>query len=218
MRSRWTDARQPPRTPRHYPPMPHANTEFCVPILGGYGQFGARIAAALARDKAMNLVIAGRQHDAGERRVETLRHVGANASLSACSIDIDAMDFTAQLVAMALQRVIHTAGPFQNRDYRVAESALAAGAHYVDLAYACDHASGVGLLADQARRAGRWVVAGPSSVPGLSAAVVEAHASRFGALESIEVAICPGSSDAHDRAARGSAPTRCTAHTRHQPQ
>ncbi len=183
--------------------MPAARAQFNVLILGGYGQFGARIAAALARDNGMHLVIAGRRLDAGERMVETLRHDGAKATLSACAIDIDAANFAAQLATIAPQLVIHTAGPFQNRNYRVAEAALAAGAHYIDLADAREFVIGIEALAAQARRADRWVVAGASSVPGLSAAVVESHASRFGTLESIEVAISPG-----NRTDRGVATTR----------
>lgn len=188
---------------RYYPPMPATRPQFRVLILGGYGQFGARIAAALARDNGMHLIIAGRRLDAGKRLLETLRHAGASATLSACAMDIDAMDFSAQLALFAPQLVIHAAGPFQGRDYRVAEATLAAGAHYVDLADAREFVTGIEALATQARRANRWVISGASSVPGLSAAVVEAFASRLCTLESIEVAISPG-----NRTDRGVATTR----------
>ncbi|MEO5559836.1 MAG: saccharopine dehydrogenase NADP-binding domain-containing protein [Dokdonella sp.] len=183
--------------------MPVARPPFRVLILGGYGQFGARIAAALARDNGMHLVIGGRRLDAGERLLETLRQAGASATMGACAIDLDAVDFTAQLAVIAPQLVIHAAGPFQGRDYRVAEATLAAGAHYVDLADAREFVTGIEALAAQARRANRWVISGASSVPGLSAAVVEAFASRLSALESIEVAISPG-----NRTDRGVATTR----------
>ena len=167
-------------------------TAFRILILGGYGQFGARVASGLARDAGLHLTLAGRRHEPARALCDALAQRGARAQLQALTVDLDAEDFPACLAQAAPDLLIHTAGPFQRRDYRVAEAALALGAHYVDLADAREFTTGIGALDEQARRAQRWVITGASSVPGLSAAVIEAHRERFGALQSIESAISPG--------------------------
>ena len=49
-------------------------------------------------------------------------------------VDIDDAGFASRLKALSPGLVIHCVGPFQGQDYRVANAALAAGAHYLDLA------------------------------------------------------------------------------------
>lgn len=176
---------------------------FLILILGGYGQFGGRITTTLAHDRDLHLLVAGRHLDAAERMVAGLRGDGASAALSAIALDVEATDLAARIAALQPQLVIHTAGPFQGRDYRVAEAALSIGAHYIDLADARDFVAGIGALEQAAHTAGRWVIAGASSVPGLSAAVIEAHHRRFSPLTCVEAAISPG-----NRSDRGLATTR----------
>ena len=176
---------------------------FRIVILGGYGQFGGRISTTLATDADLHVIIAGRRLAMAEQLVARLRGRGAGARLSAAAIDATGAGFADELAALAPQVVIHTAGPFQGCDYRVAEAALAAGAHYVDLADGRAFVAGIDALEARARAEGRWVIGGASSVPGLSAAVVEAHLDQFGALHGIEAAISPG-----NRTERGLATTR----------
>ena len=173
-------------------PYDRAMTTFRILILGGYGQFGARIASALARDAGLQLTLAGRRREPAQALCAALAQRGAWAQPQALALDLAAEDFPARLARVAPDLLIHTAGPFQRRDVRVAETALALGIHYIDLADARDFVIGFDALDEQARRAQRWAITGASSVPGLSAAVVEAHRERFGVLESIESAISPG--------------------------
>lgn len=176
---------------------------FRILVLGGYGQFGSRISAALARDPALHLIVAGRRIESAEQQVDRLRAGGASALLSAMAIDVSHAGFADTLAVLAPQLVIHTAGPFQGCRHEVAEAALAAGAHYIDLADGRDFVVGIDALDACARAAGRWVISGASSVPGLSAAVVEAHLHHFGVLQEVEAAISPG-----NRTDRGLATTR----------
>ena len=172
-----------------------------IVVLGGYGHFGGRICRSLAAECGWDLIVAGRDSVRGQRFVAGL---GATRSPArAVALDAQADDLAAQLVALAPGIVIHSAGPFQGRDYRVAEACLAAGAHCIDLADGRDFVAGIGRLDARAREAGRWIVSGASSVPGLSAAVVEAYRSRFQQLRSIEAGIRPG-----NRTPRGAATTR----------
>jgi saccharopine dehydrogenase-like NADP-dependent oxidoreductase len=172
-------------------------------LIGAYGQFGRRIASALADDARLTLILAGRDLATAEQLRTALTKAGARATLLCASVDVESADLAQAILALAPQQLIHTAGPFQRRDYRVAEAALACGAHYLDLADGRDFVLGIEALDAAAKAAGCWVISGASSVPGLSAAVIEAHRPRFASLQRVEAAICPG-----NRTSRGLATTR----------
>ena len=159
-------------------------------ILGGYGLFGSRITRALAGDAGVQLIVAGRDYAKAQALVAAI--TAPTARLEAAAIDVQADDFQQQLNHLNPELVIDTAGPFQQRDYRVAQAVLAAGAHCIDLADGCAYVAGITTLDAQARAAKRWVISGASSVPGLHAAVIAAHLHRYSALESVETTISPG--------------------------
>ncbi|MCL4801323.1 MAG: saccharopine dehydrogenase NADP-binding domain-containing protein [Burkholderiales bacterium] len=164
-------------------------------VLGGYGNFGARISRALARDAGYEVIAAGRDPEHGAERATLV------ARVARARLDLAAPGFARELARLGPGLVVHCAGPFQGQDYRVARAAIAAGAHYVDLA---DGRAFVTRFAEHlggaARAAGVLALSGASSVPALSSAVVDALAERFSAVRSIEVAIAPG-----QRAPRGAA-------------
>lgn len=159
-----------------------------VVLIGATGVFGSRIARRLVGDARFGLVIAGRHRPALEEARVTL----GDASVQVAELDVMAADLRARLVALRPALVLHAAGPFQAQDYRVAEACLDAGSHYVDLADGRDFVAGIRHLDARARAAGKVVLSGASSVPALSAAVVDALASRFARLDVIESAISPG--------------------------
>jgi hypothetical protein len=187
------------------PPLmqPATPRPFRILVLGGYGLFGERISRALARDDGLDLVIAGRDAGQAQALCDRLHAGGTRSPVSAVRIDVDATDFPDRLGEVAPHLVIHTAGPFQQRDYGVARAALALGAHYIDLADGRDFVAGFDALDAVAHAAGRWAISGASSVPGLSGAIVAALRGRFGRLDSFEGAISPG-----NRTPRGLATTR----------
>lgn len=159
-----------------------------VVLIGATGVFGSRIARRLAGDPRFMLILVGRQRSA----LEALREEVGDASVEVATLDVAALDLPTALARLAPQLLIHTAGPFQGQDYRVAEACLACGSDYIDLADGRDFVSGIGRLDERARQAGRLLVSGASSVPALSSAVVDALLPRFSALQSIEHAINPG--------------------------
>lgn len=165
-----------------------------VVVLGGTGNFGARICRALAGDAGVELVVAARD---GERA----RSFAAPLSAQAVSLDTNAADFGRRLAALQPGLVIHTAGPFQEQGYGVARAAAQAGSHYIDLAdgrrFVCDFAA---ALDGVFRSAGRCGISGASTVPALSSAVIDACRDRFGQLEGIDFCIAPA-----QRAPRGPA-------------
>lgn len=159
-----------------------------VLVIGATGVFGSRVARRLAHDARFELVLAGRQR----APLEALRNTIGDASVTVATLDTGDDAFPRALAALTPQLVIHTAGPFQGQDYRVAEACLATGSDYVDLADGRAFVTGIGALDARAREAGRLLVAGASSVPALSAAAVDALLPRFASLDAIEHAINPG--------------------------
>jgi saccharopine dehydrogenase-like NADP-dependent oxidoreductase len=158
-----------------------------VLVLGGYGNFGARICSALVRGREFEVVAAGRDPERGARRA------GFKSVVQAARIDLASPDLAPQLEHLAPAVVIHCAGPFQAQDYRVARACIAIGAHYVDLA---DSRAFVARFAEAldrpAKAAGLLATSGASTLPALSSAVVDALAGRFRELREIRITIAPG--------------------------
>lgn len=149
-------------------------------IIGGYGNFGSYIARALADDPNIALLIGGRSEAKANSFAASLE---ARNRATGCVLDIDG-EIGARLKQLRPDIVIHTTGPFQSQDHRVARAAIATGAHYLDLADARTFVTTIGQLDREAKQAGVAVIAGASSVPCLTAAFIDRYASRFGRLES----------------------------------
>jgi saccharopine dehydrogenase-like NADP-dependent oxidoreductase len=154
-----------------------------IVVVGGFGNFGARICRRLSLEPSVEIVAAGRHGGTASR---------ASATRSAV-LDIQSPEFAASLCALAPNLVIHCAGPFQGQDYRVVRASVACGAHYIDLA---DGRNFVLQFAEKnaaaAMDANCMAVSGASTVPGLSCAVVDHLKERFAQVEEVEIAIAPG--------------------------
>jgi hypothetical protein len=151
-----------------------------VLIIGGYGNFGSYIARELASDPNVSLLIGGRSKSKGEAFAANLKAVNPAAG---CALDIDT-DIENRLREIGPDIVVHTTGPFQSQDHRVARAAIAAGAHYLDLADARNFVASIGELDEGAKAAGVAVIAGASSVPCLTAAFIDRYKPHFARLES----------------------------------
>jgi saccharopine dehydrogenase-like NADP-dependent oxidoreductase len=171
--------------------MPLSLRPYRILVTGGYGHFGMRIARALAREDGVEVIIAGRHQDAGDAAVAQLR-ADSTVNAHAMVLDIDAPDLAAQLSAANVHLVIHTAGPFQQQGYAVAEAAIAAGADYIDLADGTTFVMGFTVLDGRARARGVTAVTGASTLPAVSSAVVSALLAEGEQPESIHIVIAPG--------------------------
>lgn len=162
-----------------------------IVVIGGAGNFGARIVRALRADPSIELMVAGRR----------IVSVPAAEDVPGVLVDIDEASFAQGLKALSPGLVIHCVGPFQGQDYRVANAALAAGAHYLDLADGRQFIAEFPLgMNAQAVRIGRVAISGASTLPALSSAVVDELRLGMSSVECIEVTIAPG-----QRAPRGKA-------------
>jgi hypothetical protein len=158
-----------------------------VVLLGGYGNFGSRIAAALAHEPAARVFIAGRNAiNAGA----LARVIGGNTE--PLVVDHHSTDFGTRLRSLRANVLVHTAGPFQGQDYRVARACIEAGCHYLDIADGRSYVSDIGVLNAEAKANNVLIVSGASSLPALSSAVVDKLWLQFSRLDSIEHAISSG--------------------------
>ncbi|MEO8102249.1 MAG: saccharopine dehydrogenase NADP-binding domain-containing protein, partial [Betaproteobacteria bacterium] len=130
-----------------------------IVVLGGYGNFGARISRALALDRSLIVFAAGRHAPVAAQECSA-------AGIQSIVLDNSSADFAQALQGLKPALVIHCVGPFQGQGYGVARAALACGAHYIDLSDGRDFVAGFGAaLEAEARRAKRLAVTGASTLP-----------------------------------------------------
>jgi saccharopine dehydrogenase-like NADP-dependent oxidoreductase len=166
-----------------------------IVVLGGYGNFGARICRALGASGDIEVIAAGRDPDSGRRAARL------DARIGRARIDLAAHNFAGALSDLAPAIVVHCAGPYQNQGYHVAAAAILAGAHYIDLADGRDFVANFAeRMHGPARAAGVLAVSGASTLPALSSAVTDSLARRLVQLNEVRIVIAPG-----QRAPRGAA-------------
>lgn len=163
-------------------------------ILGGYGNFGGRIARALAKHRVPT-IIAGRSESKA-------RALAGELGADAAAFDVGTL-LGARLDELKPKVVVNTAGPFQGANDDVAKACIARGVHYIDLADGRDFVVGISRLDAAARAASVAVISGASTVPGLSSAVLDACKGQFSHIDSLTFGIAPG-----QQAERGLATTK----------
>ena len=156
-----------------------------VLVIGGYGNFGSFITKELAKNPAIQVIVAGRSQEKATAFAGTLE--AANLAATA-AVNVHE-NLAAQLKKLDPFIVIHTVGPFQGQSYKVAQACIEQGCHYIDLADGRDFVSGIGTLDTAARAASISVVSGASSVPCLSSAVVDRYLPEFKQLASLNYGI-----------------------------
>jgi hypothetical protein len=159
-------------------------------IAGGYGTFGGRIAQLLKHEPRLTLLIAGRSKEKAEA---FCRALGGTAAREALAFDRDG-DCEGALRALRADLLVDATGPFQaygERPYRLIEAAIAAGIDYMDLADGSDFVRGVAAFDTAAKAKGIVVLAGVSSFPVLTAAVVRRLSAGMARLGSITGGIAP---------------------------
>ena len=158
-------------------------------IIGGYGTFGGHIANLLAPEPSIELLIAGRSVAKARAFVE--RHGGDN--LLPVAFDRD-HDPATQIRKISPDFIIDASGPFQGygkHRYRIAEAAIAIGAHYIDLADGTEFVTDIVELDSRARAKNVFVLTGASTCPVLTIAVARALCSDLVSVDSVSGGIAP---------------------------
>lgn len=154
-----------------------------VMVVGGYGNFGSIVCRHLIDAPGIELVVAGRDSDKLQRKVDELY---SQAPCESWCGDATGPAFTAALRSLGIHLVIHTGGPFQGQSYAVAESCIAAGVNYCDLSDCRAFVNGIRTLDGRAQHAGVAILSGCSSVPTLSTALIDQYRYRFSRIDRID--------------------------------
>ena len=159
-------------------------------LVGASGAFGRKLAGLLARWDEVDLVLAARRRGPLDDLADALRRSGAKAGIEVATFARDRPD---PLPGLRPWAVVDAAGPFQGADLTLARAAIAAGAHYVDLADARDFVAAFPQLDAEARARGVLAITGASSTPALSNAALDAITKGWLRIDRATVAISPGS-------------------------
>lgn len=156
-----------------------------VLIIGGYGNFGSFIAKRLSKENNIQLIIAGRDKDKAQKFANSLN---ATNKIESAQLDIN-NGLESKLAKIKPDIVIHTSGPYQGQGYHVAAACIEQGCHYIDLADAREFVTSIVNLDKKAKEKNLLICSGASSVPCLTAAIIDKYISNFKKLEKIDYAI-----------------------------
>jgi len=170
-------------------------------ILGGYGNFGKLISKSLARSN-IDIIIAGRNIEKATKQKDHIINSHPNSNVEISIFDAE-KEIDLQLAILSPKVVINTCGPFQETDYKIAESCIKHKIHYIDLSDGRDYVTGITELNTAAKHNNVQIVSGASTVPALSSAVLEHFKDDFSEIDSMKFGITPGA-----KAPRGLATTK----------
>ncbi len=162
-----------------------------IVVIGGTGHFGGRICRRIAGERNTELVVTSRSESKAQAIVDELQRCHPAAMISAAGLNQLSPDFNNDLQALDPDIVIHTAGPYQGQDYRVAKACIQSGSHYIDLADGREFVQGFNGLHEEAKKKGVLLVSGASTVPGLSSVVIDSLRKKFESIQEIEISIAP---------------------------
>jgi NAD(P)-dependent dehydrogenase (short-subunit alcohol dehydrogenase family) len=166
-------------------PRPH------ILIVGGTGTFGSRLARLLARRKAYRLTIAARDASRAGALLAELHSI--DPYCAAAFMPVERAKIDAELLReVGPAVVVDCSGPFQDTNTSLIEAAIEAKCHYVDLADSRAFVAGIDRFGLKARAAGITVIAGASTTPALTHAVLDSVTKGWIGLDAIDVAIVPG--------------------------
>jgi NAD(P)-dependent dehydrogenase (short-subunit alcohol dehydrogenase family) len=162
-----------------------------IVVIGATGHFGGRICRRIVGEKNTELVVTSRSDARARLFADELRELDPDATVHAASLNQSSPDFESALNILRPDIVVHTAGPYQDQDYRVAKACIDCGSHYIDLADGREFVQEFETLHREAKERGVLLVSGASTLPGLSSAVVDLLKDRFDLIRDIEISIAP---------------------------
>lgn len=165
-------------------------------LIGGYGNFGKRLASSLLAYHDHELVIAGRSRQKADTFAQACKHQ-FNKAVETVELDVLSDSLAETIAGTAADILVNASGPYHLQlgtvHYRVAQACIETGTHYIDLADQREFVSRFAIELNRAALArGVMLVTGASTVPGLSSAVIDHYLPRFQTLESIDYGISPG--------------------------
>lgn len=166
------------------------NAGLRVLIVGGYGTFGGRLVHLLRDEPRLVLLVAGRSF---ARAAAFCASIGSEERIVPVCFDREG-DLDAQLTALRPSLLVDASGPFQvygARPYRLAQACIQHGIDYLDLADGAQFVCGIQELDYAAKSRGVFVLAGASTCPVLTTAVVGRLSSGLAQIRTIRAGIAP---------------------------
>ena len=170
-------------------------------ILGGYGNFGKRIARTLVKD-GYEVIIAGRSESKANSIINAIIADFPNANIHAAIFDAE-VSLDENLKKLTPKVLINTIGPFQSKNYEIAQICIENNVNYIDLADGRDFVVQFHTLNEISKEHKTIAISGASTVPALSSAVLEHFRSHFTQIDEVKYGISPG-----QKAERGLATTK----------
>jgi hypothetical protein len=165
-----------------------------VLLIGATGTFGSRLAESLARISGLHIVLAGRRETALQDLKSQMTEIALGTTLTCKAMDAQ-YALVPALKELKPWLVIDASGPFQFMDYKVPEAALEHGAHFLDLADAETYLLGFnGALNELAQSKDLVALAGASTTPALTHAVLRDLTKGWQRIDTVDIAIVPGGS------------------------
>lgn len=161
-----------------------------VLIIGGYGNFGFRLAKLLGPDARLTVILAGRNLGKAQAACTDLNTYAAIFKPLKLNRN---RDLTSQ-IEVAPDIIVDTSGPFQAYDhapYAVVEYAISQGCHYLDIADCVDFVAGISAYDTKAKQAGITALSGLSTYPCLTSAVLLHFQDRFDDVTHVKSGIAP---------------------------
>lgn len=154
-------------------------------ILGGYGNTGRRIAELLLQETGLELTLAGRSEKRAAAMAAALNERFTTDRVTAARVDAAAP--VSLRPAFSSVDLVVVASSTARHARQVAEAALEARTHYLDVQYDARKVKSLQELAPDIEAAGLCFVTDGGFHPGLPAALVRHGARRFDRLESARV-------------------------------
>lgn len=154
-------------------------------ILGGYGYTGTLLARHLLERTAVEVVLAGRNHDRAQRLADELNATFPGERVSAQRVD--AADGPALRRALAGVDFLLVAAPTTQYTETVVRAALDARVDYLDVQLDAGKLAVLRAHATEIERTGRCFITEAGFHPGLPAAMVRYAATQLDTLESAVV-------------------------------
>eukprot|EP01119_Soliformovum_irregulare_P014293 TRINITY_DN3909_c0_g1_i3.p1 TRINITY_DN3909_c0_g1~~TRINITY_DN3909_c0_g1_i3.p1 ORF type:complete len:599 (+),score=98.20 TRINITY_DN3909_c0_g1_i3:50-1846(+) len=178
---------------------------YTILVLGGYGNFGKLLCDRLKKttspksseDDPVRVLVGGRNLTSAKEFARSLNDGVSCLQFEPFCIDLDAPNLSLRLKEAKADLVVHTCGPYLktegSTEYIVANACIEAGSNYIDLADARDFVTDFSAKLDKAaKERGVTLIAGASTVPGLTSAVVDHMKGNFSSLEGVEMCINAG--------------------------
>lgn len=161
-------------------------------IVGATGHAGSGLARLFARRGGYRISLGGRNESRAVVLGRELREIDSQGEFGFFYLDRDGIS-AARLADCHCDIVVDCAGPFDVGRTALIEAAIGARCHYLDIAGDREFVREIGRFDAVARAAGVSVISGGGAAPALSHAVVEAMTVAWLAIDSIDVALLPGS-------------------------